>query len=256
MNKYKLQSGSAHIIFIIVISVVLFGALGYIYWQNFKESESASTMPFSKNIIVKLSSKASITFSFPENWKAEKGTSSQDHEPASTTINVLEPDGSPINIVSPSENIVIGISSFDYYIRDQTCPSSYLNKSYLSFESQALTNYNGVSYVQYISKDHSSSEYMARLQNSPKYSDQEMLSKSVCTMNANSLIEYKLPDGNAGQFGDSTGTLQVNIAFYGDIKGPGSSADTYSLSYIKNTFNSSEFKTAKNILLSAKFTEY
>jgi hypothetical protein len=212
-------------------------------------------MPFSKNLIIKLSGKTSVKFSFPENWKADGSTTSRTNGSTNITMDGSGSDGTQTSLTSPSGNISVGLSLYNYYVRDQTCPSDYFRESFLSFDSQALSNYNGVSYVQYISKDSGSYGYEARLQKTPKYSSQQMLINSVCEMNINSLVEYKLADGNAGHFGDGIGTFQAYIDFQGDIKGPGSSADMYSLNYIESSFNSSEFKTAKNILLSAKFIE-
>jgi len=43
MNKYKNQNGSAHVIIIIIVSIIIVGALGFVFWNNFIKTKSNST---------------------------------------------------------------------------------------------------------------------------------------------------------------------------------------------------------------------
>lgn len=43
MKHYKAQSGSAHLILIIVLILLIFGSLGFIYWQNFMQPKPVAT---------------------------------------------------------------------------------------------------------------------------------------------------------------------------------------------------------------------
>jgi hypothetical protein len=123
------------------------------------------------------------------------------------------------------------------------------------YESTALKNYDGMSFVQYISSDNGDYRYKAQLQKSPKYSDNKMLQNNACDGTKNSFISFELPDSDVGEFNSSVGTFEANIDFAGDIQGPGDTATGYSLNHIKDTFNSNEFKIAKDILLSARPTK-
>lgn len=51
MNKQKTQSGSAHLIIIIVLAIVLIGVLGYVYWKNFLQIKSVARQNASTSTI-------------------------------------------------------------------------------------------------------------------------------------------------------------------------------------------------------------
>jgi len=42
MNKNKFQSGSAHLIIIVILSLALIGSLGFLYYQNFVQKDDIS----------------------------------------------------------------------------------------------------------------------------------------------------------------------------------------------------------------------
>lgn len=99
MNKNKSQSGSLHLIIVIVLTVALLGALGFIFWQNFisksslissdnsnvqtKESDDTATdsAKKSKEIEYKTytTSKYNMSFQYPSDWTLSvKDTSTDD----------------------------------------------------------------------------------------------------------------------------------------------------------------------------------
>lgn len=43
VNKHRSQTGSVHLVIIVILVAALFGALGFVFWQNFMQSKSSST---------------------------------------------------------------------------------------------------------------------------------------------------------------------------------------------------------------------
>lgn len=78
MNKKQSQSGSIHLIIVIVLVVTLIGALGFIFWQNFMQpktsdtnsSTTASTATVSDITYKKYTTtgKYSVSFNYPSAW--------------------------------------------------------------------------------------------------------------------------------------------------------------------------------------------
>ncbi len=61
MNKKQSQKGSSHLILIIVLMVALLGALGYIFWQNFMQSKTNTSVTTSNNTSSDAVTKTTVT---------------------------------------------------------------------------------------------------------------------------------------------------------------------------------------------------
>lgn len=61
MNKQKSESGSAHLVIIIVLVVALLGTLGFVYWQNFVQTKTANTQTNQTNTSNNQTVKAQLT---------------------------------------------------------------------------------------------------------------------------------------------------------------------------------------------------
>ena len=78
MNKKQSQSGSAHLVIIIVLVVALLGALGYVYWLNFmqpKTSDTESSTTTSTTTVSDITykkytttGKYVVSFNYPSTW--------------------------------------------------------------------------------------------------------------------------------------------------------------------------------------------
>jgi hypothetical protein len=76
IKSYSKQTGSAHIIIIVVLAVALLGTVGFVFWQNFTQSKDTTgtvNVPKEENkqnadMLVYHSDPIGIEFTYPKDW--------------------------------------------------------------------------------------------------------------------------------------------------------------------------------------------
>lgn len=112
MIKNNIQKGNAHTIFIILLTIVLLGILGFVFWQNFNKNEpiddeklvfKAEATPKLLAVSLNKGFMVDIAINYPENWTLERSV-----------------NGSfPINLENgaTSETLKINSPSKKYYVK-------------------------------------------------------------------------------------------------------------------------------------------
>lgn len=59
MNKHKSQSGSSHLIIIIILVVALLGTLGFVFWQNYYQTKTTTQTKISNAKVVETNNSSS-----------------------------------------------------------------------------------------------------------------------------------------------------------------------------------------------------
>jgi hypothetical protein len=81
MNRIKSQQGSAFVIIIIILAIIVITVLGFIFWQNFiqtKETQTpaseTNTQQESPEVVYKTftTDKHNVAFQYPESWTVEE----------------------------------------------------------------------------------------------------------------------------------------------------------------------------------------
>ncbi|AHB42695.1 hypothetical protein RAAC3_TM7C00001G0857 [Candidatus Saccharibacteria bacterium RAAC3_TM7_1] len=112
MKKHATQNGSAHVIIIAILVIVLVGALGWIFWQNLKRDTTPSNTEQSSGQPKKTEKPAvklldgsidkdfgtTLTFKYPETWQYKSSVSG-----SKTDGNWIE----EISLTSPSKKYVV-----------------------------------------------------------------------------------------------------------------------------------------------------
>ena len=263
VSKTKFQSGFVHLLIILLLVVALAGTLGFVYWQNFMQPKQTNVIDTNKSkdktvtaneISINPSGKNPITFSYPKSWTIEqKKTDGID-----TIHSVTDKyNGSDIvKISSPSGDIYISINN---YVHPGgfgfECSEAETNK-YVSLKPTALDSYSGYSYFEAIvhntyNNDYFYDSYLA--DNSGKIALTDLISNGYCAAHAQNTVT-RIPYIDI----DSPGEYSVwnaNIKSTDFLNSDGSTKNASDTTSINTLLNSAEFKTARDILLSAEYTK-
>jgi len=259
MKKQKYESGFAHLIIIIVVIVVLLGALGFVYWQNNikKNDDTAQDKPViingtdknitatadTKTLSFNPSAKNLAFFTYPSDWTIERTTSEG-------VDNISATEGSDnIKIYSPSKKVYVEIQ---YVVVNvpfgfECFEAEY--DQYVSFLSTSLMGYPDMAYVESVVKNVNDGYFYESYLISPV--NQTTQPKSYCSSNEKNVIERVAPLEN--DYG-------IHVIWYGVVKATDymtdDGMDKYFIgtSEIDTLLGSDDYKTAKNILLSAKLS--
>lgn len=260
MKSSKLQSGSMHIVIAIILVIAIVGVLNYIVWQKFFQqgpvakqdttsNGESSKVATTKTVSFNPSAKSPITFTYPQNWTLDRATTKD-------ADNIKTTSGSDdVKIYSPSKKIYVELSyqilnggfGFEcaeaeilkYMSLTQTELSSYSDMSY--FEAVVNSDNDGFFYEAYIGKAASADELKT------------VQSQGYCYSNGVNVIERVEPDDD--------GLGGIHVIWHASIKATdfideiGGNKLVTGTSALDDLFTSDEFKTAKNILLSAKHTD-
>jgi hypothetical protein len=223
--RSKSRSGSVHLIAVFVVIILVLGVLGYLFWQNIIKSKTISY----KTASFSLSSYPSIRFSYPSNWVIK--TQMDDYT----------------EIDNPSKGIEIRFQKTDAPSLAFDVCSGRSPDLYSQYHSTKLVGYPDLTYVESIFQYGGGGgySYEAKLQKTSNQSDSSMLSKLTCRY-SNEFYDYNSITGVKTDFSVDIGATNF-FTSKGDVVG---TVDDINL--IKNLFASSDFKTARTILLSGE----
>ncbi|MBP9667732.1 hypothetical protein KBD87_02915 [Candidatus Saccharibacteria bacterium] len=120
MSNRIRQNGSAHAIAIICLVLALIAALGWIFWQNVMSKDASSKrttksavlkdvagtnvdLSTSSKIIATTSLQQNYAMTYPSSWVGKQGAPRNDKETKAEKITVTSPDG----------NITVGVESYE-----------------------------------------------------------------------------------------------------------------------------------------------
>jgi len=158
VNKTKSQSGSAHLIIIMILSLALMGVLGFVYYQNFMQPKASDTIniPVVEDPAVSLNKSitetvtgGNLTLNYPSDWIVVSQT-------------ILNPDqinsNEKIFITSPDTNVKItfwaGVDGLGGYCDPETAGT------FTSVKVYGLPNYTGNTLYETTTSERTSGAYV------------------------------------------------------------------------------------------------
>lgn len=222
----KSQSGFVHLVIIVILVFVIAGALGFTYWhnligQNIEASIQESDQVAEKDVELSESVSEDITeqvatLNYPSDWTVEKRAYSSSLE--------------DINIVSPSGDITVNLTSLIRDSRGYTCSlegSSVIADLY-EYEIKEYPGYH--LYSGRISSSSNDNTYFSRVLENSEYIK---VGGSACYIGISGIMT---PEGDSN-------SLMINInSFHG--------VDNLSVDQINDVMSSDEYKTAIKIVQS------
>lgn len=246
----KPQRGSAHVLVVVILVLVLITALGWIFWQNFIHKETTQTdtgtekiaIPTPKNDTQQLTDgKTSdifgpfLTFKYPSNWQLTEKIQgpvppNQSVGGTSQTIELRSPTGKFSVVYSIAANGGIG---------GMCLPEETGRVESISYSQ--LTNFSQVGYATYIVSDKAGgytaySGIVGNRNASVKKGD------SACD------LAYA---GVIGGLKKDTENVQNIMIFEASVH-PAEKKEGMDASYYRELYSGQEFETAKSILLSTR----
>lgn len=124
MNKKQSQSGSAHLIIILVLLLALVGSLGFVFYQNFIAKNTQNQVQQSVENIAKYKTfkddKYNISFQYPDKWTLGQIKASDTERPYSNrSMDVKNENGETV------ATLVLGVGGLGGYCETDADTSSY-----------------------------------------------------------------------------------------------------------------------------------
>lgn len=248
MNTKIKQSGSSHLIIIILLALALLGSLGYIFWQNFYTNKNNTGLPVDaseqvaeeKTVTVGKNLSKRFTLSYPDDWTVEDN---------SLDGNAIE----NISIYSPSRSVYVNyISEFDNS-SGFVCGNDFENQTYESFNSTVLTSMPELSYrettVKYIGEGYFYTAYLSESSTPIKAP-----TDNYCALYGLNLYDREsIPaEGNQAPRVAWRAQIKSSVLMSGSDQ---ALKYTDTVSELNDFLSSDEFQVAKAILISAKPVE-
>lgn len=243
MNRNKLQTGSAHIVVVIILIIAMVGSLGFIFYQNFitknadKKAESSSGTSKSNSdtnddseITYKTftDSKYNISFQYPGTWTLGEPEYNRSTDPYyNRTMDVFNENGETV------ASLAIGVSGLG-----GTCDEGYAY-TVLDAEDSSIKAPNKVSFSFAVISDNDGN-YFGHFGLTEKYTKVEESVACIATF-------YYLFDSSVGK--DEWGN-DIEISFGDGI------IQTKKFSSIENAkqyMESDEYKEIKKMILSLSY---
>lgn len=237
----KTQSGSAHIVIIIVLVIALLGTLGFVFWQNFlNKKDSVATSDTSTVTKEEVSSdglktftneKYKLSFKYPSDWSVEVKSDEGGDLPY-YSLDINDTNGEKVAYFSAASGGVGGTCD-----PDQAIDISVLNTKKLDIVTDEPTH---LTYM--ISPtDVGSAEYIGRLGLTPYYT--AVGTKQVCPNTVYMIANIK----------SLGGTPFYNLLF---SNGSGFSGKTFSSKQEATDYvNTDEYKKLYAMIISLDYEE-
>lgn len=252
MKLQKNQSGSAHLLIIILLLVALLGSLGFIFWQNFMKADETNKQSTEKTVKPSEESSDSLTISlgnylakkfvltYPKTWTLGA------NESASADSGLIE----NVRITSPSKNVYVDYVSYFDNSSGYVCGNDVESHTYESFTPTRLTGFPEFSYYEAtVNSKNNGYFYTAYLSQNNTLKDAP--NANYCSLDTyNIYTRESIPTG-----GDQSPrifwTAKIGSSVYmtasNEIK-----KYAATISELNEFLASDDFKAAKSILISAK----
>lgn len=251
MNEFNKQKGSAHIVVITALVLVVLAVLGFVFWQSFlkqddSEKNNQSTETTSEQAGDLLTATfnpafgSSTSFEYPSTWKLERTLTG----PTPIDETGKQPTDELIKVTSPSGN-----NSVEYRIYSTggvggTCDLDSTPYEVAQMEYDSLDTFKGVIFSQLTIKNNASSTYSYNIGlKRASFAQGLTVGDPVCLTTA-SLA------GFLGIDNDRTVNIVANIKSLDDDKGV--SLNVNNIDTITDAYSGLEYTQMKAILLSTQ----